>query len=345
MKAAVFYGPYDIRVNEVKDPHAIDSRDAVVQVKYACICGSDLWSWRGQSSRQPKTLIGHEFMGVVEEIGPAVKKIKKGDFVIVPFSRSCGICPECKAGMTSSCRNGGYWGEAGYEAGQGEKVRVPSADHMLFVIPKDKIKESLIPALAALIDVLPTGHHAAICAGVSKGKTVAVIGDGAVGLCAVLASKRLGADKIIFLSTHKDRANIGHRFGATDIVALRGKEAISKIRKITGDAGADCVLECVGTNQSWEEALAMVRKGGRIGWVGIPHGVSPINLGDFFSENIGIIGGKAPSASYIPKLLPEVLSGKLDASAVFTKTIKLSQIAEGYSAMDKRKAIKVLIKV
>lgn len=344
MKAAVFYGPFDIRIDEVPDPHIQDTQDVIVKVKYACICGSDLWSYKGLSDRDKGTRIGHESIGLVEEVGPGVSKIKKGDFVIAPFSRSCGRCPECKAGMNSSCRNGGYWGEDGYDAGQGEKLRVPNADHMLTVIPKDKAKEKLMPAILALTDVLCTGHHAALCAGVGKGKTVAVVGDGAVGLCAILASKQLGAGKIILLSTHEDRAKIGRKFGATDIVNARGDKAFKEVRKLTADAGADCVLECVGTRESWQEALAIVRKGGRIGWVGIPHDVPPINLEDMFSENIGIMGGKAPSASLIPELLPEVLSGKLDASAIFTKTINLSQIAEGYEAMDKRKAIKVMIK-
>jgi len=344
MKAAVFYGPYDIKVDDVPTPHIQNPKDAIVKVKYACICGSDLWAYRGLSSRKSGSRIGHEFIGIVEEVGHDVAKIKKGDFVISPFSRSCGVCPECKKGITSSCRKGGYWGVDGYDGGQGEKVRVPNADHMLIVIPKNKIKERLIKAFTALTDVMCTGHHAAICAGVSRGKTVAVIGDGAVGLCAVMASKRLKAKQIILLSTHKDRAKIGRKFGATDIVDVRGNEAFKMVRKLTNDTGVDCVLECVGTKDSWETAFAIVRKGGRIGWVGIPHDVAPINLANMFSENIGIMGGRAPSAVYIPQLLPEVLSGKLDPSAVFTKTISLSQILDGYEAMDKRKAIKVLIK-
>ncbi len=345
MKAAVFYGPHDIRVDKVQEPHIKDSSDVVIKIKYACICGSDLWPFRGFSSRQKGTRIGHEFMGIAEEVGLNVKKIKKGDFVLAPFSRSCGICPECKFGMSSSCRNGGYWGEEGYDGGQGEKARVPNADYMLFIVPKSKLKEKLMPALMTLTDVFCTGHHAAICAGVTKGKIVVVIGDGAVGLCAVLASKRLGAKKIILLSSHKDRAEVGRKFGATDIVSNRGEKAVAEARKLTGDVGADCVLECVGTDESWKTAFAIVRKGGRIGWVGVPYGVSKsINIGDLFSDNIGIMGGKAPAASLIPQFISEVLSGKFDPSPIFTKTISLSQIQEGYEAMDKREAIKVLIK-
>src|SRR3989344_7626029 len=188
MKAAIFYGPRDIRIDEVPTPHIQNSKDAIVKVKYACICGSDLWPYRGLSSRKSGSRIGHEFMGIIEEVGQDVTKIKKGDFVIAPFTRNCGTCPECRMGITSSCRNSGYWGEDGYDSGQGDMVRVPKADHMLIVVPKNKVKEKFMKAYAALTDVMCTGHHAAVCAGVEKGKTVAVIGDGAVGLCAVLAS-------------------------------------------------------------------------------------------------------------------------------------------------------------
>lgn len=343
MKAAVFYKPKDIRVEEVEEPKIKGSDEAIVRITYSCICGSDLWYWRGLTARNEGSRIGHEFIGVVESVGKGVKKIKKGDFVIAPFSRSCGKCPECKNGIQSSCRNRGYWGLDGVEGGQGEKIRVSNADVMLFKFPKNT-KEKLMPSLLTLSDVLCTGYHAAISAGVGKGATVAVIGDGAVGLCAVLASKFLGAKKIILLSTHKDRAKVGKKFGATTIIAARGKEAAKKVLALTGDAGADCVLECVGTRVSWEDAFSMVRRGGRIGWVGVPHDVAPINMSDMFSLNIGVMGGVAPAANYIPKLLPAVLSGKLDASAVFTKTINLADIKKGYEAMDRRSDIKVLIK-
>lgn len=345
MKAAVFYSPGDIRVEDVSDPEVKDGEDAIVRVAYSCICGSDLWSFRGKSNRQSGTRIGHEFMGVVEEVGPKVKVIKKGDFVIAPFSRSCGACQECKVGMSSSCRNGGYWGEDGYDACQGEKVRVPNADRMLFVVPAKKLNDKLMPALMTLADVLCTGYHAALCAGVNANKTIAVIGDGAVGLCAVLASKYLGAKKIVLLSSHEDRAKLGRKYGASDIVSERGTKGAKEARKLTGDLGFDCILECVGTQESWDTAFGIVRKGGRIGWVGIHHDVAPVDIGDLFSDNIGIMGGKAPAASLIPTLLPDVLLGKLDASGVFDKTIQLEQIMEGYKAMDERKAIKVLIKL
>ncbi|EKD64747.1 MAG: Alcohol dehydrogenase GroES protein [uncultured bacterium] len=346
MKAAVFYGPRDIRIDQAADPKLKDATDAIVRVTHSCVCGSDLWSFRGMSDRKKKTVIGHEFIGIVEEIGAGVKKIKNGDFVISPFSRSDGICPECLAGISSSCRNGGYWGEGGYGACQAEFVRVPNSDHMLFKVPKNKTSKKLMPAFLALSDVLCTGYHAAVCAGVGKEKTVAVIGDGAVGLCAVLSSKFLGAKKIILLSTHPDRAKLGRKLGASDIVSARGEKAFKAVRKLTKDTGADCVLECVGTKESWKTAFKIVRKGGRIGWVGVPHDVAPINIGDVFGENVGIMGGRAPAASYIPKLLPHVLSGELSMSGdVFTKTIKLGDIQKGYEAMDKRREIKVLIKL
>jgi len=231
MKVAIFYNPGDIRVEDFPDPQIKDPEDSIIRVAYSCICGSDLWSFRGKSDRQSGTRIGHEFMGVVEEVGPKVNVIKKGDFVIAPFSRSCGLCQECKAGMSSSCRNGGYWGEDGYDACQGEKVRVPNADRMLFVVPDKKLSEKLMPSIMTLADVLCTGYHAALCAGVDSDKTVAVIGDGAVGLCAVLASKYLGAKKIVFLSSHEDRANLGKKYGASDIVSTRAKKAIEDARK------------------------------------------------------------------------------------------------------------------
>lgn len=344
MKAAIFYDKGDIRVDEVPDPKIQKPTDAIVKITYSCICGSDLWAFRGQSKRAKKSRIGHEFIGIVESVGKSVRKVKVGDLVISPFSRSCGTCPECLNNIPSSCRNGGYWGDPGLDAGQGEKVRVPLADAMLLPVKK-KVSEKLMPSLLTLSDVLCTGYHAAVCAGVTKGATVAVIGDGAVGLCAVAASKLLGAKKIILLSHHEDRAKIGKKLGATDIVSDRGEKALQKLKKLTKDAGADCILECVGTKESWKEALKMVRKGGKIGWVGVPHEVEPIDINNMFGENIGIMGGKAPSRYYMEKLLPYVLSGKIDASAVFTKVIKLDDIQKGYEAMNRRREIKVLIKL
>jgi threonine dehydrogenase-like Zn-dependent dehydrogenase len=245
--------------------------------------------------------------------------------------------------MSSACLNGGSWGTKGTTGCQAEQLRVPFGDANLFTIPKGT-DEKLMPAILALSDVMGTGHHAAIAAGVTKGSVVAVVGDGAVGLCAVLASKRLGASKIILMSRHEDRQNIGKQFGATDIIAERGQEGIEKVKKLTESIGADCVLECVGGKEAREMAMGIVRAGGRVGCVGIPHDVSAIPAGDIFWKNITIGGGIAPTASYTPELLADVLSGKLDPSPVFDMTLPLSDLAQGYEAMDKRQATKVLIK-
>jgi threonine dehydrogenase-like Zn-dependent dehydrogenase len=345
MKAAIFQGPGKIEVKAVPDPVIQKPDDAIVKVTYSCICGSDLWWYRGLSPREAGSRIGHEFMGIVEAIGEGVKKVKVGDLVVVPFLVSDGTCPECRVGMTPSCRKMLSWGAPGMDAGQGEKVRVPMANGTLFVIPKDNVTEKMMPALLPLSDVLCTGHHVAVSGRVGKGSTVAVVGDGAVGLCAVAASKRLGASRIFLISTHADRAKVGKSFGATDIIEARGEQAAKQIKDLTDNLGVDCALECVGMPESWKTAFGAVRAGGNIGMVGVPHGVPDIQIDKIFWPNIGIKGGIAPAAHYIPELMPDVLSGKLDVSAIFTKTVSLPDIAEGYKAMDDRKEIKVLIKL
>ncbi len=346
MKATIFQGPGKIEVGEVPDPVIQNPDDAIVKVTYSCICGSDLWPYRGLEPRETGSRIGHEFMGIVEAVGEAVTKVKVGDLVVAPFVISDGTCDLCLIGETRFCRKFMFWGSKGNDGCQGEKVRVPMANGTLFVIPKDKVKdEKMMSALLPLSDVLCTGHHAAVCAEVKAGSTVAVIGDGAVGLCAVAASKRLGASRIFLISTHEDRAAIGKQFGATDIISARGEEAIKQIKEATKDLGVDCALECVGTNESWEAALGAVRIGGHIGFVGVPHGVADFPAMKLFSTDVGIKGSGAPAGYYIPQLMPDVLSGKLDVSAIFTKTIPLSDIAEGYKAMDERKEIKILIKL
>jgi threonine dehydrogenase-like Zn-dependent dehydrogenase len=346
MKAGIFNGKKDISVVEVPDPKIQNPDEAIVRVTYSCICGSDLWFYRGINKREVGTRIGHEFMGIVETIGEGVKNLAVGDFVVAPFTTCDGTCPECRVGMSIACRERHGWGSAdGYDGGQGQKVRVPTADGTLFVIPKDKAPESMMTKILPLTDVLCTGHHAAVCAGVGPDKVVAVVGDGAVGLCGVAASKRLGAKRIILLSTHPDRATIGKQFGATDIVAARDDEAIAQIKALTDDLGVDCVLESVGTKSSWDTAFGIVRTGGNIGFVGVPNDpeLGQLTYRFLFDKNVGIKGGGAPARSYMPELLPDVLSGKLDVSAIFTKTIKLDDLAEGYKAMDERTAIKTLI--
>jgi threonine dehydrogenase-like Zn-dependent dehydrogenase len=345
MKAGIFYGPHDIRVEEVPDPKIQKSTDAIVKITYTCICGSDLWWYRGILKRDVGAPIGHEFMGEIIAVGDNVSNVKVGELVVGPFFWCDGTCIECKKGMSSQCLNGGSWGNKGTGGCQAEQLRVPFADANLFAIPKEKQKETLMPSLLTLSDVMGTGYYAAISGGVTKGSTVAVVGDGAVGLCAVLASKRLGAKKIILMSGHVDRQKIGRKFGATDIISDRGEEGIKKVKALTETVGADCVLDCVGAAPAREMAMNIVRPGGRIGCVGVPESIPDIKVGDIFWKNITIGGGIAPTRTFIPELMPDVLSGKLDPSPVFDLTLPLSELAKGYEAMDKRKAIKVLIKL
>jgi threonine dehydrogenase-like Zn-dependent dehydrogenase len=345
MKATIFQGKGKIEVQEVPDPRIDGPDQAIVKVTHACICGSDLWYYRGISDKEKDSRIGHEFMGVVEEVGNNVQNMKVGDLVIAPFFISDGTCPECKAGQTKFCRNGFFWGQGGSDGGQGEKVKVPLADGTLVVVPNGKgLDEKMLRALLPLTDVMSTGHHAAIDAHVGKGSTVTVIGDGAVGLCAVAASKRLGASRIFLVSTHEDRAKIGEQFGATDIIDVRGEEAVRNIKEATDDLGVDCALECVGNPDAWELAWGAVRPGGNIGFVGVPQNVPDITISKLFGSNIGVKGSGANARAYIPELMEDILSGKLDVSAIFTKDVPLDDIAEGYKDMDERREIKILVK-
>lgn len=347
MKAAIFHSPGDITTEQVADPKVLMPTDAVVRVTASCICGSDLWPWRGINKRG-EGRIGHEFLGVVEEVGGQVKDLKAGQLVIAPFLWSCGECVNCRVGWTTSCLVGGGYGSDdpdGYlvDGGQGQYVRVPRADGTLVVAPVDEHDEK-IPALLALSDVMGTGHHAAVSAKVGPGSSVVVVGDGAVGLCAVLAAQRLGAERIIALSTYEDRSEIARRFGATDIVAARGEDAVAQVMELTGGIGADSVCECVGMSKSWETALDVVRPGGTVGYVGVPAGVSDgLPLGKMFSNNTAVAGGVAPTRVYLPELLADVLDGTIDPGPVFTSTVSLDDIATGYADMDQRRSIKVLV--
>ncbi|MFB7048663.1 zinc-dependent alcohol dehydrogenase family protein [Streptomyces microflavus] len=345
MRATVIHAPHDIRVEEVPDPAIRLPTDAVVRVLKACICGSDLWAYRGESARQPGQRIGHEFLGVVEETGAGVDGFTVGDLVVAPFVWSDGTCAYCADGLTTSCPDGGFWGSVGSDGGQGEAVRVPHADGTLVKLPATAASDDrLLTALLALSDVLGTGHHAALGAGVTKGSTVAVVGDGAVGLCGVLAAKRLGAERVIALGRHTARTDIARRFGATDVVAERGEAALAAVRELTRGEGAHSVIEAVGTEQSMRTALDIVRDGGAIGYVGVPHGsASGVDLGVMFDRNIALRGGVAPVRTYIPELLPDVLDGTIDPSPVFDLSIGLDEVPAGYRAMDGRTALKVLI--
>lgn len=345
MRATVIHAPHDIRVEEVPDAAIQRPEDAVVRVLRACICGSDLWAYRGDAARQPGQRIGHEFLGIVEEAGSAVSGLRAGDLVVAPFMWSDGTCDYCSEGLYTSCEHGGFWGSVGHDGGQGEAVRVPHADGTLVKLPAEAVSDDhLLTALLALSDVMGTGHHAALGAGVRKGSTVAVVGDGAVGLCGVLAAKRLGADRIIALGRHSARTDIAKLFGATDVVAERGEAAEAAVRELTGGQGAHSVIEAVGTEQSMRTAVNIVRDGGAIGYVGVPHGSGTgLDLGVMFDRNITLRGGVAPVRAYIPELLTDVLSGAIDPAPVFDRTVTLDGVPDGYRAMDDRSALKVMI--
>ncbi|MFE5190406.1 zinc-dependent alcohol dehydrogenase family protein [Streptomyces sp. NPDC056628] len=345
MRATTIHAPFDIRVQDVPDAAVRQPTDAVVRVLRACICGSDLWAYRGESPRRPGQRIGHEFLGLVEETGSEVSGLRRGDLVVAPFMWSDGVCDYCREGLTTSCVQGGFWGSVGSDGGQGEAVRVPFADATLVRLPGDAASDDhLLSALLTLSDVLGTGHHAALGAGARPGATVAVVGDGAVGLCAVLAARRLGAERIIALGRHPDRTDIARRFGATDIVAERGEAAVEAVRELTRGQGAHSVVEAVGTEQSMRTAVGVTRDGGAIGFVGVPHGSGTgLDLGVLFDGNIALRGGVAPVRTYIPELLPDVLDGTIDPSPVFDRTVGLEEVPDGYRAMDERTALKVMI--
>lgn len=345
MRATVIHGPNDIRIEEVPDPVIQRPTDAVVRVLNACICGSDLWAYRGVAARQAGQRIGHEFLGIVEEIGREVADLKVGDLVVAPFVWSDGVCEFCREGLQTSCPHGGFWGSVGSDGGQGEAVRVPYADGTLVRLPKDAVgDEKLLTSLLALSDVMATGHHAAVSAGVRPGATVAVVGDGAVGLCGVLAAHRLGAGRIIALGRHQARTDIALAFGATDVVAERGEAAIEAVRELTGGQGAHAVLEAVGTEESMRTAISITRDGGGVGYVGVPHGGSAgVDIGQMFNRNISVGGGVAPARAYIPELLTDVLAGTINPGLVFDRTVDLDGVPDGYRAMDDRSALKVRI--
>ncbi|MFF2144943.1 zinc-dependent alcohol dehydrogenase family protein [Kitasatospora sp. NPDC058190] len=345
MRATVIHGPNDIRIEEVPDPVVRHPTDAVVRVVNACICGSDLWAYRGVAPRTAGQRIGHEFLGIVEAVGPEVRDFRPGDFVVAPFVWSDGSCDFCREGLHTSCPQGGFWGEVGSDGGQGEAVRVPFADGTLVRLPEETAgEEKLLPGLLALSDVMSTGHHAAVTAGVRPGATVAVVGDGAVGLCGVLAARRLGAGRIIALGRHEARTAIARAFGATDVVAERGDDAVEAVKELTGGQGAHAVLEAVGTEESMRTAISIARDGGAVGYVGVPHGGSAgIAIGQMFDRNVSLNGGVAPARAYIPELLPDVLSGAIDPGLVFDRTVDLDGVPDGYRAMDDRTALKVRV--
>jgi threonine dehydrogenase-like Zn-dependent dehydrogenase len=343
MRAAIFNGPRRIDVGERPDPVIAAPTDAIVRVTLSCVCGSDLWYFRGES---PHDLgpIGHEFIGVVSEVGSAVAGLAAGDFVVAPFTYNDGTCPHCLAGWTSNCANGGSFGNHGIDGGQGEAVRVPLADATLVKVPGSSHDDTTMRSILALSDVMCTGHHAAVSGDVTPADTVAVVGDGAVGLCAIIAAKRLGAGRLIALSRNPARQALAREFGATDVVAERGEAAIAAIMAMTDGIGVDAALECVGTNESMATAFGIARPGSMVGAIGAPHDVEvPINTVIF--RNIGLRGGVAPVRRYLPELLDDVLAGRINPGQVFDFETDLDSIAEAYAAMDERRAIKAVIRV
>ncbi len=336
MRATTIHGAGDIRVEEVPDPVIKKPTDAIIKVTAGCICGSDLWPYRGENPIRPGSTIGHECIGVVEEVGSDVASFKAGDFVVVPFCHCDNTCAHCLAGAQSACVNLGMT-----SSGQAEYARVVQADGSL-VSTNGVPDDDLVASILALSDVMPTGWHAAVAAGVKAGDTVVVVGDGAVGLCGVLAASVLGAEKIIAMSRHEPRQAIARAFGATHVVAARGKEGVAEVMEISGGIGVDAALECVGTNDAMTTAINVTRPGGGVGFVGVPHGVD-LPVGTLFAKNVGLRGGIAPVRQYLPHLLDLVVERKIDPGQVFDLTLPLDQSPDGYRAMDERRAVKVLL--
>ena len=343
MRAAIFNGPRDIVVGDRPDPVIEAPTDIVVRVVLGSVCGSDLWYYRGLS---PHALgpIGHEFIGVVEDLGADVRGFARGDLVVAPFTYNDGTCPHCLAGWPSNCANGGSFGNHGVDGGQGEAVRVPFADATLVTVPGSGHSDATMRSLVALSDVMCTGHHAAVSAGVKPGMTVAVVGDGAVGLCAIIAARRLGAERIIALSRNPARQALARELGATDILTERGDAATGAVMAMTAGVGVDAALECVGTGQSMATAFAIARPGSIVGAIGAPHDVVvPIETVIF--RNVGLRGGVAPVRRYLPELLEAVLAGAINPGRVFDFETDLEHVVDGYRAMDERRAVKSLVRV
>jgi threonine dehydrogenase-like Zn-dependent dehydrogenase len=336
------YEAGDVRVEDVPDPVIRQRTDAIVRVTRSCICGSDLWPYQSMPATDGGRRMGHEFIGVVEDTGAEVSTLKRGDLVVAAMVWADNTCDFCIEGLQSSCRHGGRWGAPGMDAGQGEAVRVPQAQGTLVKVPVAE-DSALMPSLLTLSDVFCTGHHGAVTARVQPGHSVTVVGDGAVGLCAVLAAKRLGADRIILMGRHSDRTDLGRDFGATDVVAERGDEGVDKVRELTRGDGSHAVIECVGTEQSLATAFGVVRDGGIVSRLGVSQ-YTQVPMGfDTIMRNITLTGGAAPARAYIEELMPDILDGKIEPGRVFDHTIGLDKVPDGYRAMADRESLKVLI--
>jgi threonine dehydrogenase-like Zn-dependent dehydrogenase len=341
MRATLMYGAGDVRVETVPDARLVERTDALVRVTRAAICGSDLWPYKSMEPTDTGRRMGHEFIGVVEDVGTDVRTMKKGDLVVSPFVWSDGTCFFCRQGLHVSCLHGGRYGSDGVDGGQGEAVRVPQADGTLVVLPVNQ-DDVLMPSLLTLSDVMSTGHHAALAANVGPGRSVAIIGDGAVGLCGVIASRRLGAERIILLGRHPARTALGTEFGASEVVSERGDEAVERVRELTDGLGVDSVLECVGLREAVVTALETARAGGAVGWVGVPEDEN-VPAGIAFWKNVSIGGGPAPARAYIEELLPDVLDGRIEPGRVFDRTGSIEAVPDGYRLMNEREALKFQI--
>jgi threonine dehydrogenase-like Zn-dependent dehydrogenase len=346
MRATLMYGAGDVRVEDVPDPALQQSTDALVRVTAACICGSDLHPYHSMKSEDGPVRMGHEFIGVVEDIGSEVSTFKKGDLVVAPFAISDNTCQFCREGLHTSCAHAeaNFWDGEPKEGGQAEATRVPLADGTLVKLPV-AADSALIASLLTLSDVFGTGYHAAVKGGVNERTRVTVIGDGAVGLMAVLSAKRLGAEQIILMGRHPERTDLGRQFGATDIVSARGEEGINEVRELTGGDGTHVVLEAVGYMPAYEQAFGVVRRGGVISRVGVPqYEEAPIGFGSLFRHNIRLAGGPAPVRAYIEELMPDILDGSIEPGKVFDATTDLDGVPRGYQDMDDRKSLKVMVR-
>ena len=342
MRATVMYGAGDVRIEGVQEPRIEGPTDAIVRVRRASICGSDLWPYKTLPHGDTGRVMGHEAIGIIEEIGADVRTLKQGDLVVMPFAFSDGTCIFCQARLQTACINGGFFGNGLVDGAQAEAVRVPQADGTLVVLPVGE-DAAVMPSLLTLADVMGTGHHAAVCANVGRGKTVAVVGDGAVGLCGVIAAKRLGAEQIIIMGRHPDRIALARDLGATDVVSERGEEAVERVRKLTEGYGAHSVLECVGLEQSELTAIEIARPGGAVGRVGVPQDERMPASRPAFYNNISVSGGPAPARAYIEELLPDVLEGRIEPGRVFDRTGSLDDVPDGYRAMNERECLKFQI--
>ena len=343
MRATLMHKAGDVRIENVPDSTIKKPTDAIIRVTRACICGSDLWPYNGGPNEEGQRM-GHEAIGIVEDVGSEVRTLSRGQVVIMPFASSDGSCMFCDEGLPTACVHVGFFGNGGgMEGAQAEALRIPNADGTLFALPVGE-DDALMPSLLTLSDVMGTGHHAAVTAKVSRGHSAAVIGDGAVGLCGIIAAKRLGAERIIIMGRHADRIALAREFGATDVVSERGEEAVERVLALTGGFGVHSVLECVGTEQALATSMAIVRPGGAVGRVGVPHYQVVPAADQMFFKNVSVAGGPAPTRAYVPELLPDVMEGRINPGRVFDRTIGLDGVPDGYRAMNEREALKVMIR-